>query len=132
MTSDFKDPAVREYTIALTGFMVLYVVLLSTVIMLHDDGRLEGWVAYPSALLPTAPIAGVMWAVMRYLNRCDEFMRALLTKRMVAAVSVALVVCVGWGFLEVLADAPHPPLFWAFPVFWAVFGLVSLFIKTSR
>jgi hypothetical protein len=132
MTSDFKDPFVREYNVALVGFMALYAVMLFTVIGLHDAGRLEGWIAYPAALLPTLPIAGVMWAVMRYLNRCDEFMRAILTKRIVAAVCVALVACVAWGFLEVVADAPHPPLFWAFPVFWAMFGLVSPFIKNSR
>ena len=37
-----------------------------------------------------------------------------------------------WGFGETFAGAPHLPAWLIYPLFWAAFGLVSPFIRSSN
>lgn len=127
-----KSAAAREYTIAVAAWMSLYAVLILLVSWAEDAGRLSGAIVYPAALAPSVPIVGVMWAVLRFLNRSDEFVRALLAKRLVIAVAILLCACVIYGFLETYAGAYQPPLWIVFPGFWIAFGLVSPFVRSSR
>jgi len=125
-------PAAREYSLSVLGWMTLYVLLILTVSWADDAERLSGPIVYAAALSPSVPIGGLMWAVLRFMTRSDEFVRAVLAKRFVVTTGIMLFLCVAYGFLETYADVPHAPLWLAFPTFWAVFGLVSPFVRTSR
>ena len=52
--------------------------------------------------------------------------------RGVTATGVAFAVFCVWGFAESYADAPHAPGWLIYPLFWAAFGVVSPFVRTSR
>ena len=93
---------------------------------------LSGPFLYPVAALPAVPVAGMMMAVLKRMNSADEFVRALMAKRFVIAAGLTFVGCAVWGFLESFARAPHVELWLVFPAFWAAFGLVSPFVKTTR
>lgn len=111
----------------------LYVALIAGISWTPlGDRFLAGPFAYLVAALPAVPVAGMMMAVLKRMNNSDEFVRALLAKRFVIAAGLTFVGCAVWGFLESFARAPHVELWLVFPAFWAAFGLVSPFVKTTR
>lgn len=122
----------RTYVISVTAWMSLYAVLVFAVPMAREAGLLPGPTIYAAALLPSIPVAGVMWAALRLMARSDEFVRALLAKRFVIASGIAYVLCAAWGFLETYANAPHVPSWMVFPVFWGAFGIISPFVRTTE
>lgn len=124
--------ASREYQWATAGWFLLYGALLFGVSWLVDGKGVEGPVRYAVAVLPAAPIAGFLWTVLRFMNRSDEFVRAVLGKTYVIAIHLTLFLCVAWGFLEVYAGVRHLALFWVFPVFWVAVALTGRFVRTSR
>jgi hypothetical protein len=125
-------PADREYNLSMAGWMTAYVLLLTGASWAHSHHWLTGPWIYVAAVAPSLPIGGVMVAVLRLLGRSDEFVRAVLIRRFVAATSLMLFGCTAYGFLEIYADLPHAPLYLAFAAFWAAFAVVSPFIRSSR
>jgi len=125
-------PASREYQLSTLGWFALYAVLLLSVAFAHDERLLRGVWVYPAAIAPALPIAGFLWTVLRFMNRSDEFVRAVLAKTYVIAIHITLFLCVAWGFLETYADAPHLPLYWAFMVFWLAVAVAGRFVRSSR
>lgn len=132
MNPFMTGPASREYQWSTVGWFALYGVILLSVAFAHDAGLLRGSLVYPAAIAPALPIAGFLWTVLRFMNRSDEYVRSVLAKTYVIAIHVTLFLCVAWGFLETYADAPHPPLYWTFMIFWVAVAVVGRFIRTSR
>jgi hypothetical protein len=66
------------------------------------------------------------------LTRLDEFVRALLAKRFIAASALTFMAATTWGFLEMYAELRHLPAWLVYPTFWLMFGVVTPFIRTSR
>jgi putative oxidoreductase len=87
---------------------------------------------YGLALAVTAPIIYQLWAVLRFMEESDEFVRALLTRIMIMAWGITISLATAWGFLESYADAPHIQTWLIYPLFWGVFGLVSPFVRSTR
>lgn len=111
----------------------LYVALIAGISWTPvGEQLLAGPFVYAIAALPALPVAGMMMAVLKQMNSSDEFVRALLAKRFVIAAGLTFVGCAVWGFLESFAQAPHVELWLVFPAFWAAFGLVTPFVKTTR
>ena len=121
----------RRYTRSVVGWMTLYVVLVFGVPMLLEWRHITGPALYVLAVLPSLPIGGVVWAALRLMAESDEFVRALLAKRFVIAAGITFFLSAAWGFLESYAHAPHVPMWMVFPGFWAAFGLVSPFVRTT-
>ncbi len=88
--------------------------------------------AYILALAIAAPVAGQIWATLALMHDSDEFVRAITAKRFILASGLAMALLSAWGFMESYAHAPHAPGWLIYPLFWAVFGLVSPFVRTSR
>ena len=96
---------------------------------LNDD---EGAVAVLVAILAVAlPVAGQVWATLRLMAQSDEFVRVIVAKCFVLASGATLTLWTAWGFGETYAAAPHIPAWLIYPFFWAVFALVSPFVRTS-
>ena len=127
----FETAAGRRYASRILAFTVPYVAInVAAIFGAFDDLRAPGsWVL---ALAVAAPAIGQFWAILRMIEESDEFVAAVVTKRVLLASGIAIAVATAWGFLESYADAPHLPAWLVLPAFWAAFGLVSPFVKTSR
>ena len=95
-----------------------------------DDIRGPG--AWALGLAVAAPVAGQIWATLALMRDSDEFVRALTAKRFILASGLAMAIFSAWGFVESYAHAPHVPGWAVYPLFWAAFGVVSPFVRTSR
>lgn len=125
------DPAHRRYTLRTAAFMSGYVAInIAAIAGAFDDLRGPG--AWLMGLAVAAPVAGQIWATIALMNEADEFVRALTAKRFIVASGLAMAILSAWGFLESYAHAPHAPGWMIYPLFWAMFGVASPFIRTSR
>ena len=126
-------PAHRRYVIRTMAFMFPYMAIC--IAMMTTDafdeviGKPAGWVL---AAAVSAPVMGQIWATLALMRESDEFVRAMTAKQFIVAAGIAMAVAVFWGFGETFADAPHLPAWLVYALFWAAFGLVSPFIRTSR
>jgi len=125
------DLARGRYLRRTAAFMSAYVAVnLAAITGAFDDLRAPGsWVL---GLAVAAPVVGQIWATLVLMRDSDEFVRAVLAKRFIAASGLAMAIFSAWGFLESYADAPHVPGWLIYPLFWAAFGLVTPFLRTSR
>ncbi len=122
----------RSYLIRTAAFMAGYVALNVAAITGAFDGFQTGPAAWVLAVAVAAPVAGQIWATLALMGESDEFVRALTAKRFVLAAGAAMALFSGWGFAESYAGAPHAPGWLIYPLFWAAFGIVSPFVRTSR
>ena len=126
-----SGPAQRRYTIRTLSFMAGYVAVnLAAIAGAFDDLKAPG--SYALALVVVAPIIGQLWATLRLIEESDEFVRALLSKRVILASGAAIAIASAWGFMESYADAPHVPPWLVYPLFWACFGVISPFVRSTR
>ena len=121
----------RTYVVGTSLSMTAYAAAI-LLLSLTPDGLLGGPALYAAALLPSLAIAGQLWVTMSYMRRADEFVRGVMSKRFLAAAMLACIVATTWGFFETFAHARHLPGWLVYPVFWAMFGLTSPFIRTSH
>lgn len=130
----WKDgtPAERKYMVRTMAFTVPYVAVnVAAIFGAFDEiiGKPSAWVL---AVVVAAPIIGWIWSILSLMRDSDEFMRALMAKRFVVAAGIAMAIASFWGFGESYANAPHIPSWMIFPLFWAAFGAVTPFIRTSH
>lgn len=102
--------------------VVIYVVMIFAVNLALDD--LEGsiWI-YPTALSPLLPIFFVFRAVIRFIQRSDEFIRKLHGDS--AVMTLVIVNFVGFAYgLLIYAGVPAPDLFMAASLICPLYFLV--------
>lgn len=122
----------RRYVIRTMAFMSGYVAINVLAIFGAFDDIGSPVAAWGLALAVSAPVVGQIWATLSLMNESDEFVRALIAKQFIIASGLAMAIASVWGFGESYADAPHIPAWIIYPLFWACFGLVQPFIRTSR
>lgn len=113
-------------------FTAIYVAIhLLAIVGLFDAiiGGPGGWLL---AAASAVPVMGWLWVTLRIMDSCDEYLRALMSRRLLLAVGLTMGVLSVWGFGESYADAPHLPAFLACPVFFVCFALVSPFVQRSH
>ncbi len=132
LTSKAGTAAHRRYTIRTMAFMSGYVAVnLAAIFGAFDDiqGKPAAW---GLAATVSAPVIGQIWATLSLMKESDEFVRALTAKQFIIAAGVAMGLFSAWGFAESYADAPHAPGWIVYILFWAAFGLISPFIRSSN
>lgn len=126
-------PQHRRYVIRTWAFMAPYVAICTAMMTTDafDDliGKPAGWVL---AMALSAPVIGQLWATLSLMRESDEFLRGVMAKQVIVTTGLTMAVAVFWGFGETLAGAPHLPSWLIYPLFWAIFGGVFPFIRTSR
>lgn len=127
-----KTSAAKKYGFRTMAFMGGYTAVMVAIIGGAFDRIQNTPAAWVLALAVSAPIAGQIWAMLSYLRESDEFVRALTAKRFIVASGVSMALFSAWGFGESFAGAPHAEGWLIYPLFWAVFGLVSPLIRSSR
>ncbi len=121
----------RRYLVLTLLFMGIYILInLLTILGLFDSllGQATGWLI---AIAVALPVAGQMWATLGLMAQSDEFVRVIVAKCFVLAAGTTLTLWTAWGFGETYAAAPHIPAWLIYPFFWAVFAMVSPFVRTS-
>ncbi len=123
----------RRYTIRTMAFMIPYAAIC--IAMMTTDAfdavmnKPAGWVL---AAAVSAPVIGQIWATLSLMRESDEFVRGVTAKQFILAAGLAMAVAVFWGFGESFAGAPHLPAWLIYPLFWALYGATSPFIRSSR
>jgi len=84
---------------------------------------------YIVAFFPALFVWWFMWGGIRYFRECDEYERSQMTRAVLLSVAALMIFSSGWGFVELLADAPPFPLFYVFPLFCVLFGLGRALIR---
>ncbi len=125
-------PAGRKYTIRTMAFTIPYVAVNVAAIFGIFDEIIGKPAAWGLAAVVAAPILGWIWSILVFMRDSDEFMRAVLAKRFIVSAGMAMAIASFWGFGESYANAPHIPNWMIFPLFWACFGIVTPFIRTSH
>lgn len=110
----------RRYFVEFGGAMLGYVVLLPSAILLIR--RLPEW-RLGLALLPVAPLALGLMAVLRFLRRMDEFNRQLQLEAIGFAFGGGVMATMTYGLLEALAGLPRISWTWVPVVFLSLYGL---------
>lgn len=123
--------AAKAYTLRTVFFMLGYVVALVLAVSgaLDTIGGVSGWVL---AAAVAAPVAGQIWATLVFIRDSDEFVARVTAKRFILAAGMTFALSVFWGFAEKFAEAPHIEGWWVYVVFWALMGLMPVFIRSSR
>lgn len=104
---------------------LIYVVALLAVVWVEKIHPVRGLLADALALLPAAPVIGMVAATGLYFREeTDEFERAVRVENALWATGGTLAIATVWGFAELLASAPHVAGWIWFPL-WALFGQVA-------
>ena len=122
----------RRYVVRTMAFMSGYVAINVAAIFGAFDEIYGKPAAWALALAVSAPVIGQIWATLSLMNESDEFIRALIAKQFVLAAGLAMAIASVWGFGESYADAYHLPGWIIYPLFWACFGVVAPFVRSSR
>ena len=126
-----KSPE-ATYRLGTIVTMALYVLSIILVSMAVNRGMASGALLIGLALLPGLSILGQIIVTVRFLQTADEYVRALLSKRLIAACMATLAIFTVWGFLEEFAGITGPAAWSAYCVMWGLFGFTCLFIKDSK
>ena len=123
----------RRYVIRTWAFMLPYMLICLSMMVsdAFDDviGKPAGWVL---AAVVSAPVIGQLWATLSLMRESDEFVRAVTAKQFIISAGLAMAVATFWGFAETFAGAPHLPAWLVYAAFWAIFGCVAPFIRSSN
>lgn len=111
--------------------MTFYVIAIFSVSFFLAGAEVPAFVKYALALLPTLFVWWFLWGAYRFYKETDEFERSRLISSMLAGVVAILIISSGWGFVEMLADGPHLPVFWILPIFFLASGLYRAFTRSS-
>jgi hypothetical protein len=122
----------RRYVVRTMAFMSGYVAINVAAIFGAFDDIGSPVAAWALALAVSAPVVGQIWATLSLMRESDEFVRAVTAKQFILAAGLAMAIASVWGFGESYADAPHIPAWIIYPLFWACFGVVAPFVRSSR
>lgn len=122
----------KRYAIRTIAFMSGYVAVNVAAIFGAFDDIASPVAAWALALTVSAPVIGQIWATLALMRDSDEFVRAVVAKQFILASGLAMAVASVWGFGESYAAAPHIPAWIIYPLFWACFGLIAPFVKSSN
>ncbi|MFT4250934.1 MAG: hypothetical protein QM608_00410 [Caulobacter sp.] len=128
----FQTSAQKRYAIRIVAFTVPYVLVNMGAIFGAFDDIKSPVAAWALALVTAAPVIGQIWALLAYMTESDEFVRGLIARQFIIAAGLAMALFTGWGFGESYAHAPHAPGWLILPLFWAMFGLTSIFVRSTR
>jgi len=121
----------KKYFIRASLFMGAYVAVnIAAITGAFDGMKPRG--SWALSLVVAAPVIGHIWAFLVWMRDSDEFVRTLAAKRFVVASGLTIAIASMWGFMEIYASATHVPAAMVYPLLWAAFALVSLFIRTSH
>lgn len=122
----------KRYVVRTAAFMSGYMAVNVAAIFGAFDDIASPVAAWALALTVSAPVVGQIWATLSLMRESDEFVRAVVAKQFILAAGAAMAIASVWGFGESYADAYHLPAWLIYPLFWACFGVIAPFVKSSN
>lgn len=122
------SPAMKRYQSRFWPLMAGYAVLIFGAAWLVKHGPPPGGWRYVVAVAPAVPLIGVFAVFGLYLADMEEFRRWIVVQSMLWALGLMLAFTTIWGFLEMLAEAPHLELWWVFPIYSVTQGIAQVLI----
>lgn len=127
-----SSSAHKRYVFRTMAFMTGYVAVNVAAIFGAFDDIASPAAAWALALTVSAPVIGQIWATLSLMKESDEFVRAVTAKQFILAAGAAMAIASVWGFGESYAAAPHIPAWIIYPLFWACFGVIAPFVRSSN
>lgn len=118
----------KLYGFSTVFWVLLYVGLLMVAVFNYNDHWVVGDLVYGVALLPALPLLGWIWSIWRFVSRLDEYQKMTTLMSMAIATAFLMVITVVYGFLENFAGLVQVPLYFVFPLYAFIYGLVTCFI----
>jgi hypothetical protein len=125
-------PSSRPYVI---GSTLMWGVFLLTIWLLSWGSvgdRLPFAALWTVSILLALSVAGQFAAAYRLVARQDEYIRAIIAKRMVAAAGRTVTAAVLAGTAEQFLGVGDLPMWIVYPFYWGAFGIVTPFISDTR
>jgi len=124
----FRWPKSPAYIVTTIGLWLIFLAAISGVTWgkYNEWPRLALWAL---ALVPALTVIIQACMVYSLISKQDEFIRALVAKRMLAATGATLAVAVAYAPFQQLLGAPQIPTWVIYPMFWGLFGMLSSFIR---
>ena len=125
-TPGLRRRYLREFIPAMVGYMVLLVVSM-LLLKRVEDHALRAVIA----LLPVAPIALTLRAIVRYIRDADELQRRIELEAVSLATALISLAYMAAGFLQLakVIDIPSGvAMIWVFPLLCATYGLLKAVI----
>lgn len=129
------SPLLR-YMLGLSLWMGIYMalILFNGFYFRHKlpfDIPAEPW-RYVFALLPSVPVAGIIWVILRFIEDSDEYVRALLIRRFVIATGMTMVLSSAYTFAENYLEIRIFDHLYVFALFMACLFIVTPFTLGAR
>ncbi len=128
--SEAEARLVVRYSVSIVIWMAVVfplTVVGRSEVFLHQ--WLHGPVLYLVAAAPCVPLGAVLLSAARFFRDCDEYVRALMSRRLLLAGALTLFLACVWGFLEGMPAVPVVPIWAVAPAYWVVFALVTPLIR---
>lgn len=120
--------AKKRYMSMMIGSSLGYIATVFVVSYTHGLLTEGSTPAIILSLVPAVPICLMLWSIWRFLDEMDEVARHVLTQSMLFGLFVLLALSGAWGLVELFNDSmPRLPIFFVFPAFFIIFGLVTGF-----
>jgi cytochrome c-type biogenesis protein CcmH/NrfF len=117
----------RQYMGRMLGASGGYIGAVFGAAMVLDDGDPVSLITLAVAALPAIFILLMLRAVWTYINQVDEVARHDHVEAMLVALFVMLAIGGSWGLVEMFnASVPRLSIFWVFPGFFMIYGLVAV------
>lgn len=124
-----SSPAMKRYQQRFWPLMAVYALLIFGVAMLIKHAPPPGVWRYLAAAAPALPLIGIIAVFGVYLSEVEEFRRWVIVQSMLWALGLVLAFATVWGFLELLAGAPHIEMWWLFPIYSVTQGVAQALVS---
>ena len=121
-----QKTAKKRYFKTFVPTMIGYVLSIFGISWAEDSGHLSAPAIYILTLIPIICIFAWMWSQWRYVKELDEYLSKLQTEAMMIGLMIVVAIATGWGLMELMADVPRIPIFFAGPGFYLIYGLVYM------
>ena len=120
-----------EYAVLGLILALLLVILYFTVPVFLEKDYLPADVRWIGVLL-AVPFLALHYMVYRLMRRSDEFLRTVMAKRLIVTTLLVMPLTGAYGLAQSFLHAPVIPITFAAVVFWVIYAIVCLFVRSSR
>lgn len=114
--------ATRRYFVVLMPAALVFLAACFTAASLDKYGVSSTVPLYALITIAVGALFFTFWALWRFINEIDEFLRAIQLNGLLFGLLFIMMVATGWGLLEEYGNVPKLPVFWLNPMFWLAYS----------
>lgn len=126
---DRSEPTIgKRYLLEMLAAMAAYMIVLVASIEVLKTHDFSAAFRALIAVTPAVPLAGVLWAILRFVLSVDELQRQIHLEAFAISAGLTCALSMTYTFLEG-AGFPHSQAYWAFDSLLAGWALALPFVK---